>query len=97
MERLQDVLPAVLAGFQNPEHSVKQKIWNQWASIMGPQFAPHTRPSVGRHGQLFVWVDQSALAFELNQRYRPTILKRVQAVAGESEIQNIIIRVGELR
>lgn len=97
MKSLKDVLPSVLAGFEKPEHSIKKKIWNEWAAIMGPKLAPHTRPSVGRHGQLFIWVDQSSLAFELSQRYRQTILKRVQAVAGEDQIQDIIIRVGQLR
>jgi hypothetical protein len=95
MERINEIIPAVLAGFQQQGQSAKSRIWNQWASVMGPKFAARTRPSLGQNGRLFIWVDEAVLAFELNQKHKSVILKRAQSVV--EEIKEIIFRVGQLR
>ena len=97
MEAIKDVVSSVLSHLQNQESSVKQRLWNEWPTIVGPRIAPHTRPSLGENGTLYVWVNQSTLAFELNQKYKQTILKRVQASLGESQVHTVIFRVGQLR
>jgi hypothetical protein len=97
MKSLKECIPGVLANLQTPEKTRRQTLLDAWPSIAGPNFAAHTRPSLADDGRLFVWVDQSSLAFELNQKYRPSILKRAQAVLGEEAVQKIFFRVGELR
>ena len=97
MESLKDLVAGVLTELQTPEKTVRQKLIQQWASIAGPKIAQHTRPSLAKDGRLFVWVEQSALAYELSQRYRQTFLKRVQAALGEDVVKAISFRVGELR
>ena len=94
---IKDVIPNVLKIFEKEEGSDRNRLWNQWPTIAGPKVAPHTRPSLGQNGQLFVWVDQSTLAFELNQKYGPSLLKRVQAVLGEEKVKTIRFLVGQLR
>ena len=68
-----------------------------WPGIMGKQFSEHTKPSLGLGGALCVWVDDSVLAYELSQRYRGTILKRLEALLGEGAVKKLIFRVGQIR
>ena len=97
MLALKDILPNVLRSLQDPQKRAVGKLVDQWEAIAGPRIAPHTRPSLGRNGRLYVWVDQSVLAFELNQKYRQSILRRVQAVVGEEVVSDVWFRVGQLR
>jgi len=97
METLKDVLPTVLSRLQDPETLKKNQLFNQWPDVVGQKIAAHSKPSISKAGHLFVWVDQSALAFELNQKYRPTILKRAQAIMGSGAIKAVHVRVGQLR
>lgn len=96
MEAIKNIIPAVLEQFKNPAHDSRQKLWSEWTELVGVNIARHTRPSLGMNGTLFIWVDQSALAFELTQKYKHVLLKRVRAVVGD-EIKSIVFRVGELR
>ena len=75
MESIKSIIPAVLQDFQNPKNSLKQKLWSEWPNIIGSSWAEKTRPSLAENGTLFIWVNESALGFELNQKYRQTILK----------------------
>lgn len=97
MLAIREILPAVLAKLKAPETSSRSRLVQEWAAIAGPRLAGHTRPSLGKRGELYVWVDQSTLAFELNQKYRPALLKRVQAVLGEETVTSVHVRVGQLR
>lgn len=97
METIKDILPAVITRLQDPETLKKNQLFNQWSDVVGKKIALHTKPSLSKKGFLFVWVDQSALAFELNQKYRPTILKRAQGILGSDSVKAVLIRVGQLR
>lgn len=97
MNSIKDCLPHVLQNLKTPEKTRRQALLEAWPAIAGKQFAPHTKPSLTEDGKLFVWVDRSVLAFELNQRYKQSILKRAQAVVGENEIHQIFFRVGQIR
>ena len=97
MQPIRDLLPSVMRDLQNPQLLNRGTLIDRWSAIAGSKIAPHTRPSLKNNGELYVWVDQPALAFELNQRYRPTLLKRVQAVLGEDAVKSVRIRVGQLR
>ena len=97
MECIKNILPSVLAGLETPEKLRRSQLLRDWPQIAGPHLASHTRPSLGQNGQLYVWVDQSTLAFEINQRYRPSLLKRVQAALGEENVTSVRVRVGQLR
>jgi predicted nucleic acid-binding Zn ribbon protein len=96
MQMIREILPGILAELGSPEKQKRSKLLDQWEAIAGKRVFPHTRPYLGNQGRLYVWVDSSALAFELSQRYRQSLLKRAQAVLGETEIKSIHIRVGQL-
>ena len=97
MQSIKDLLPAVLAGLQEPEIALRSKLVSHWPAIAGEKIAAHTRPTINQSGDLWVWVDQSSLAFELNQRYRGSLLKRTQAVLGEEAVKSVRFRVGQIR
>ncbi|MBU3758547.1 MAG: DUF721 domain-containing protein [Candidatus Omnitrophica bacterium] len=97
MEAIRDLLGKVLKDLENPEKQTRQKLVDAWRQIAGPQIAPRTKPSLTEQGKLFVWVETSTLAFEINQKYRQSLLKRTQAVMGEDKVREIYIRVGQLR
>ena len=97
MQAIKELLPSVFAALQSPVLKQRTSLVSQWEKITGAQIAAHTRPSLGKDGKLFVWVDQSALAFELSQKFGPSILKRTQALLGEDSVKSICFRVGQLR
>lgn len=97
MESIKDVLPSVLSSLQNPEKLKRTQLISEWNKIIGEKLVENTRPSLTKDGTLFVWVNQSTLAFEINQKLRPSLLKRAQALLGEGEVKKIRVRVGQLR
>lgn len=97
MQAIKDLLPTVMAGLHTPELALRSKLVSEWSAIAGNRIAAHTRPTLNAAGDLWVWVDQSALAFELNQRYRGSLLKRTQAALGEDAVKSVRFRVGQLR
>jgi len=97
MRMIKDIVPGVLANLRTPEKNLKQELIAQWPKIAGPQIAPHTKPSLGKEGKLFVWVNQSTLACELNHHYKEALLNRAQAQCGKEHIRSIVFRVGQLR
>lgn len=97
MKEIKNIVSSVLRTLQTPEVLQRKQISETWSSIVGPGYAEQTKPSLGKNGRLTVWVEKSALAFELNQKYKGSILKRAQTFLGEQTVKEIIIRVGQLR
>ena len=95
MDQIKHILPSVIRGFENPEKQARGRLVTEWPSIAGARLAPHTRPQLSQKGILYVHVDESVLAFEINQKYRLSLLKRVQAVLGEETVKAIKVLVGK--
>ncbi len=97
MNILGDILTRVFDNLRTAQNTPRQKIIQAWPSIAGSRIAGHTKPDLKDRGMLIVWVDQSALAFELRQRYEAALLKRVQAVVGSENVSAVRFKVGQLR
>lgn len=97
MEPIRGIVGAVLTNLTRGESTREGRLVQAWASIVGGELAAKTKPFLGRGGLLHIWVGQSSLASEIHQRYRMSILKRAQALLGESEVRDVRIRVGQLR
>jgi predicted nucleic acid-binding Zn ribbon protein len=97
MQQLRNLIDGVIHTLQSPQLQKRTELVKNWPNIAGPKISPHTRPTLKDNGELCVWVDQSSLAFELNQKYSASLLKRVQAVLGEEAVKTIRFRVGQLR
>lgn len=97
MEKLQAILPGVLNQIQNPETGKRRKLVENWSQIAGEALAKKTQAKLTESRTLVIWVAESALAAEIQQRYKTTLLKRVQALLGENEVTAAVVRVGQLR
>ena len=97
MHAIKELIPSVFAALQSPAAQQRSKLISNWEQIAGACIAAHTKPSLSKEGKLFVWADQSALAFELHQKYAQSLLKRTQALLGEDAVKSISFRVGQLR
>ncbi|MFA6600608.1 MAG: DUF721 domain-containing protein [Candidatus Omnitrophota bacterium] len=97
MESIKNILPGLLRNLQSPAAQKQNELFVRWGEIVGPAFAQQTKPSLGKRKELLIWVKDSALAFEMNQKYKGTILKRVRALLGEDAVEKVMIRVGQLR
>lgn len=95
MRAIKDILPSVLSQLQNPESQHRRRLSEQWGSIIGEKFAKETQPSLGKQGKLWIWAERSAVAFEINQKYKSSILKRAQALLGEEAVTEVRVCVGE--
>mgnify|MGYP000903232487 CR=1 FL=1 len=97
MKEIKDVVAAVLKSLETPEALRRRRLSETWAEIIGPAYAGQSMPSLAKNGRLTIWVEKSTLAFELNQKYKGSILKRAQALLGEQVVKEVNVRVGQLR
>ena len=97
IDSIRQILPSVIRGLQTPELVQRQNLVSHWPSIIGSKFAGRTQPTLSKRGTLVVWAAEATLAYELNQRYRPTIQKRAQGILGEKAVQKVCVKIGEPR
>lgn len=97
MDPIKNFLPEVVAGIQSPEKKILSRLTDAWPAVAGPKIAPHTKPQLSKKGELSVWVDQPALAYELGQKYKQALLKRAQAALGKENIKSVRFFVGQIR
>mgnify|MGYP001571497376 CR=1 FL=1 len=97
MQAVKDILPAVLQNLKTPLKQKRSLLLEKWGSIAGAKISTRTKPELGKNGVLLVWVEQAALAFELSQRYKQTLLRRAQAELGQEDVKTIRFCVGQLR
>jgi len=81
---------------KNKDYSKRARLIDVWPTIIGSFFSKHTTPRFIKRG-VMVFVDDATMAFELTQRYKPAVLKRLQNQFGENEICDIRFVVGNAR
>ena len=94
---LKPILETLFSRLNEPESQKKADLMDQWPEIIGGYFSKHTKPKFIQGGKIAVLVDDSTMAFELSQRYKPTILKRLQNQFGEEKVKDVRFIVGEIR
>ena len=94
---LAPLLKNLFVKFEDPERSKRAELVNSWQDIAGGYFSKHTKPQFTKQNKIVVWVDDSTIAFELSQKYKQTILKRLQNQFGEDQIKDVRFIVGEIR
>ena len=94
---LKPILQNLFASLANPELLRKSSLVDFWPKIAGNYFSQHTKPRFTSEGKVAVWVDDSTIAFELSQRYRAALLKRLKNQFGEEEVKDLRFFVGEIR
>jgi len=94
MDDIRSILPKVIRGFEAPEKQKRSLLTDSWPSIAGEKLKKRTRPQLSSKGILYVHATDSALACEISQRYRSSLLKRAQAVLGEEAVKEVRVLVG---
>ena len=94
---LKPILNSLFTSLANPELLKKTALVNFWPKIAGSYFSEHTKPRFAPDGKITVWVDDSTIAFELSQRYKPALLKRLKNQFGEEEVKDLRFFVGQIR
>lgn len=92
MDDFRDVVSKVLAGLVDPT-TPQNQLSQSWEKIAGEKIAKISRPFVSKKKILYVEVCDGAYAFELRQKYQPSLLKRAQALLGEENVVDIRIVV----
>lgn len=101
--QLPDLRPPAPYRVTTPEHllpnvmkklGLEQPMWEQallreWATLVGPQVAQHTRPGRLERGTLTVFVANSAWLSELRRYGEKTMLEKLQSRFGRKRIKGI--------
>lgn len=80
---------------QDPERLRRSALIDCWPQVVGEFFSKRTTPKFTNNQKVIVWSKDSVTAFELRQRYKATILKRLQNQFGETSVQDVLFMVGE--
>lgn len=71
------------------------RLRRQWPDIVGKPIAAHTRPDQIRFKKLYVLVHNSVWLQQLTF-LKPVLLEKVNAMAGEPLVTEIVLRIGEV-
>ncbi len=86
---LGDFVPKVMKGFGLEGRVWEQQITDNWAKLVGPQIAQHTKPGRINYGTLIVFVSSSAWLSELVRYGQKQILDKLHARFGAKKIKGI--------
>ena len=70
------------------------RLRRQWPDIVGEPIATHTRPDQIRFKKLTIFVHNSVWLQQLTF-LKPVLLQKVNTMAGESLVTEIVLRIGE--
>ena len=70
------------------------RLRRQWPDIVGEPIATHTRPDQIRFKKLYIFVHNSVWLQQLSF-LKPVLLQKVNAMAGEPLVTEIVLRIGE--
>ncbi|HOW58766.1 MAG TPA: DciA family protein [Candidatus Omnitrophota bacterium] len=95
MDEIREILPAILKGFTDPEKQKRSLLVEKWSGLAGEKLAKQTTPRLSSKGILYVYVKEAVLAYEISQKYKTALLKKVQAVLGEEAVKEVRVLVGK--
>lgn len=90
-----ETLDAALGGLLSArgwrERAAVGSVFGNWAAIVGPQVAAHTRPESFDHGELAVIADSDTWATQL-RLLAPQVLSRLAAELGAGTVTHLRVR-----
>lgn len=88
---LNSALDGLLAARGWQERAAVGSVFGDWAKIVGPQLAAHTRPESFDEGELVVSADSPAWATQV-RLLAPQLLGRLADELGERTVQRVRVR-----
>ena len=90
---LKDLLPGATKALGIPSPEATGRVWARWKEIVGAGIASHSEPTSLRAGVLRIRADSPAWATEIGY-LSGEILSRVNAVTGQSLVQEVRVWTG---
>lgn len=88
---LNSALDGLLAARGWQERAAVGSVFGEWAKIVGPQLAAHTRPESFDEGELVISADSPAWATQV-RLLAPQLLGRLATELGERTVQRVRVR-----
>ncbi len=95
-ERIGKTITFIMKGLGSAKKTTQGRILQLWPKLSGKRISRHTKPVVLKNGCLVVNVDKSAWLYELVQKHKKRLLKKIQANVGEKKLTEIRFRIGEV-
>ena len=95
-ERINKTINLIIKDLRSVKKTTERHILELWPKISGKRISRHTKPTALKKGCLVVNVDKPAWLYELVQRHKERLLKKIQAKVGEKKLVEIRFRIGEL-
>jgi len=92
---IHSILEKTLKGLEIDLPTKSYSIWRAWGEIVGEAVAAQTQPRAIRNKILFIDVSHSTWIQQL-QFLKPTLLEKINAFLGETQIQDIRFKLGKV-
>ena len=92
---IHSILEKTLKGLEIDLPIRSYSIWRAWEEIVGEAVAGQTQPRAIRNRILFIDVSHSTWVQQL-QFLKPTLLEKINAFLGETQIQDIRFKLGKI-
>ena len=96
MEHIQEVLTGIIKDLEKKKSDTPTKIIETWKTIVGERIATHTKPYRMHKKILYVNVDSAPWVYELNQKHKQSLVKKINTCLGKTAVSNIRFRIGEV-
>ena len=91
------ILNKGVSNLDNKTSFKSKQVLDIWLTEADERIKKHTNPVNFVNKVLIVEVDSSGWLFEIERRYKKKILKKLKSIVGEEEIEDIRLRMGEIK
>lgn len=95
-ELIKEVITDIIQDLSSGKKFSQRQILEVWPEVAGKRIVQHTRPVMVRNGRLLINVDRSVWLYELTQKHKGRLLKRLQKKVGGDTLREIQFRIGEI-
>ena len=95
-EPIKDIIANIIEDLSSGKKFRERQVLEVWSEVAGKRIVRHTRPVMVRNGRLLINVDRSVWLYELTQKHKDRLLKRLQKRVGEDTLKEIQFRMGEI-
>ncbi|MEA3328395.1 MAG: DUF721 domain-containing protein [Candidatus Omnitrophota bacterium] len=96
-EQIGKTVNRIIKNISLPKRSIGGRVLQLWPEVAGRKIGRHTRPAGVKNGRLTINVDGSVWLYELTQRHRKRLLKKLQKRMGNEALAEIRFKIGDTR
>jgi predicted nucleic acid-binding Zn ribbon protein len=96
-EQIARTVNKIMENINSTPKPIENRVLELWPGVAGERIGRHTRPIAIKNGRLIIHVDGSSWLYELSQRHKKRLLKKLQKKLGAEKLVEIRFRIGETR